>query len=45
MIFRRIRRQAMAAAQQAYAAASDGRDLIADFADGFPVTIGRECRK
>jgi len=35
----RVRRQAMAAAQQAYAAASDGRDLIADLADGFGIRV------
>ena len=35
----RVRRQAMAAAQQAYAAASDGRDLIADMADGFGIEL------
>lgn len=35
----RVRRQAMASAQQAYAAASDGRDLIADLADGFGIRV------
>lgn len=35
----RVRRQAFAAASQAYAAASDGRDLIADMADGFGVRV------
>jgi len=34
-----VRRKAMAAAQQAYAAASDGRDLIADLSDGFAAEI------
>ncbi len=35
----RVRRQAFAAAQKAYAAASDGQDLIADMRDGFGVTV------
>lgn len=35
----RVRRQAFAAASEAYAAASEGRDLIADLADGFGVRV------
>jgi hypothetical protein len=34
-----VRRKAMAAAQEAYAAASDGRDLIADLKDGFAAEV------
>lgn len=36
---RQIKQQAWAAAQQAYAAASDGRSLIADLADGFGIGV------
>lgn len=35
MVVGPVRRQAMLAAQEAYAAASNGRNLIADLADGF----------
>jgi hypothetical protein len=34
-----VRRKALAAAQQAYAAASDGRDLFADLKDGFAAEV------
>ena len=35
----RVRRQAFSAASQAYAAAAEGRDLIADIQDGFGVEV------
>jgi hypothetical protein len=35
----KVRRQAFAAASQAYAAASEGRSLIADLQDGFGVEL------
>lgn len=35
MVLGPVRRKAMQAAQEAYAAASDGRNLVADMADGF----------
>ena len=41
-MFGPVRRQAMAAAQQAYAASSEGRSLIADLQDGFGVEIELE---
>lgn len=34
-----VRRKAFAAAQQAYTAASDGRDLVADMRDGFGIEL------
>lgn len=43
-----VRRKAMQAASQAYAAASDGRNLVADLADGFgliPVVDWDEATK
>jgi hypothetical protein len=35
MVLGKVRRAGLAAANQAYAAATDGRNLIADLADGF----------
>ena len=38
----RVRRQAFAAASQAYAAAAEGRSLIADLQDGFGAELELE---
>lgn len=42
MVIGVVRRRALAAANQAYAAASDGRDLVADLQDGFGADLELE---